>query len=436
MNDKFEENKSSTNADNFGKQPEFQRKYKSFKSMNKVSESEKESKKLKMLLSGIIGILGFLVIVLTVFIVYFWNNNLISVKSKSKDNSTSSSQTRKLEEAEIKFEPKPTDANELSPETIYSQVAPSVVGVIVYDSEADVISDPIGQGSGIIIDSKGYIVTNSHVINDSKRTNIKIVFNNDEEIPGEVVGYDTRTDLAVIKCDKTDLPCATLGDSDQVKVGESVLALGNPLGLDFASSLTRGIVSAVNRSKSGSSNSLVKYIQTDAAINPGNSGGPLINMYSQVIGINSLKISFAGCEGMGFAIPSNVVKNIVSDLISKGYVAGRVRLGIGAKMISNYQAQIYNVPVGVVVAKIYNDSSLKSTSVQVGDIITKINNVNVTSMDSFYGELYKYKPGETISLTVFHTSTRKSGGNTFDVNIVLLEDRGETQEKEDTLYSR
>ena len=436
MNDKFEENKSSTNADNFGKQPEFQRKYKSFKSMNKVSESEKESKKLKMLLSGIIGILGFLVIVLTVFIVYFWNNNLISVKSKSKDNSTSSSQTRKLEEAEIKFEPKPTDANELSPETIYSQVAPSVVGVIVYDSEADVISDPIGQGSGIIIDSKGYIVTNSHVINDSKRTNIKIVFNNDEEIPGEVVGYDTRTDLAVIKCDKTDLPCATLGDSDQVKVGESVLALGNPLGLDFASSLTRGIVSAVNRSKSGSSNSLVKYIQTDAAINPGNSGGPLINMYSQVIGINSLKISVAGCEGMGFAIPSNVVKNIVSDLISKGYVAGRVRLGIGAKMISNYQAQIYNVPVGVVVAKIYNDSSLKSTSVQVGDIITKINNVNVTSMDSFYGELYKYKPGETISLTVFHTSTRKSGGNTFDVNIVLLEDRGETQEKEDTLYSR
>lgn len=344
MNDKFEENKSSTNADNFGKQPEFQRKYKSFKSMNKVAESEKESKKLKMLLSGIIGILGFLVIVLTVFVVYFWNNNLISVKSKSKDNSTSSSQTRKLEEAEIKFEPKPTDANELSPETIYSQVAPSVVGVIVYDSEADVISDPIGQGSGIIIDSKGYIVTNSHVINDSKRTNIKIVFNNDEEIPGEVVGYDTRTDLAVIKCDKTDLPCATLGDSDQVKVGESVLALGNPLGLDFASSLTRGIVSAVNRSKSGSSNSLVKYIQTDAAINPGNSGGPLINMYSQVIGINSLKISVAGCEGMGFAIPSNVVKNIVSDLISKGYVAGRVRLGIGAKMISNYQAQIYNVP--------------------------------------------------------------------------------------------
>ena len=390
-----------------------------------------------MFLTSIIGILGFLVLVLIVFVIYFWNHNLISLDSSKKGSTSSStSQTRQLEEAEIKFEPKPTDANELSPETIYSQVAPSVVGVIVYDSEADVISDPIGQGSGIIIDSKGYIVTNSHVINDSKKTNIKIVFNNDEEISGEVVGYDTRTDLAVIKCNKTDLPCATLGDSDQVKVGESVLALGNPLGLDFASSLTRGIVSAVNRSKSGTSNSLVKYIQTDAAINPGNSGGPLINMYGQVIGINSLKISVAGCEGMGFAIPSNVVKNIVSDLISKGYVAGRVRLGIAAKTISNYQAQIYNVPVGVVIAKIYNDSSLKATNVQVGDIITKINNVNVTSMDAFYGELYKYKPGETVSLTVFHTSTRKSGGSTFEVNIVLLEDRGETQEKSDDIYLR
>ncbi len=437
MNDNFEEHESLKKNGETGFHSEFSNKSQSFKNNHKMSYAEKESKKLKMFLTSIIGVLGFLVLVLIVFVIYFWNHNLISLDSSKKGSSSSStSQTRQLEEAEIKFEPKPTDANELSPETIYSQVAPSVVGVIVYDSEADVISDPIGQGSGIIIDGKGYIVTNSHVINDSKKTNIKIVFNNDEEISGEVVGYDTRTDLAVIKCNKTDLPCATLGDSDQVKVGESVLALGNPLGLDFASSLTRGIVSAVNRSKSGTSNSLVKYIQTDAAINPGNSGGPLINMYGQVIGINSLKISVAGCEGMGFAIPSNVVKNIVSDLISKGYVAGRVRLGIAAKTISNYQAQIYNVPVGVVIAKIYNDSSLKATNVQVGDIITKINNVNVTSMDAFYGELYKYKPGETVSLTVFHTSTRKSGGSTFEVNIVLLEDRGETQEKSDDIYLR
>ena len=294
----------------------------------------------------------------------------------------------------------------------------------------------MSQGSGIIIDDQGYIRTNSHVVNNSKINNIKIVSNTNEEFQGKVVGYDTRTDIAVIKCDKSGLSCATLGDSDQVKVGESVLALGNPLGLDFASTLTRGIVSAVNRSKSlAASNSLVKYIQTDAAINPGNSGGPLINMYGQVIGINSMKIGAAGLEGMGFAVPSNVVKTVVSDIISKGYVSGRVRLGIGAKMISNYQAQVYNVPVGILVSKIYKDSNLPSAGIQTGDIITKIGDTAITSLDVFYGELYKHKPGETITLSVFRTSA-VSGSRTFDASVVLLEDRGETQEKEDEMSSK
>ena len=400
-------------------------------------EISKKVDKLKVFLSATIGILGFLVIALIICIIYFWNNGFISTKQNSTNNSNNTSQKSEYVEPSIKFEPKPEDENQLSAETVYSQVAPCVVGVVVYDYEASVISDPMSQGSGVIIDDKGYIVTNSHVVNNSKKNSIKIVLNTNEELSGKVIGYDTRTDIAVIKCDKTGLPCATLGDSEQVKVGESVLALGNPLGLDFASTLTRGIVSAVNRSKAGSANSLVKYIQTDAAINPGNSGGPLINMYSQVIGINSLKIGAAGLEGMGFAIPSNVVKDVVSDIISKGYVSGRVRLGIGAKMISNYQAQIYNVPVGIVVSKIYNDSNLTASGVQVGDIITKINDVNVTSLDAFYGELYKYKPGDTVSLSIFRTSSTRFGNtSTFDVSIVLLEDRGETQENEDDSYSR
>ena len=158
-------------------------------------------------------------------------------------------------------------------------------------------------------------------------------------------------------------------------------------------------------------------------------------MYGQVIGINSMKIGAAGLEGMGFAVPSNVVKTVVSDIISKGYVSGRVRLGIGAKMISNYQAQVYNVPVGILVSKIYKDSNLPSAGIQTGDIITKIGDTAITNLDVFYGELYKHKPGETITLSVFRTSAT-TGSRTFDASVVLLEDRGETQEKEDEMQSR
>ena len=394
-------------------------------------------KKIKSFLSTTIGILVFLVVILIVCIVYFWKNGYISTSKSNLKNiiSSSNQNNSQLDEPTIKFEQTPEDENQLSAETVYNKLAPCVVGVVVYDSEANIISDPISQGSGVIIDEKGYIVTNSHVVNNSKKNNIKIVSNTNEEFSGKVVGYDIRTDLAVIKCEKSGLSCATLGDSDQVKVGESVLALGNPLGLDFASTLTRGIVSAVNRSKSiSSSNSLVKYIQTDAAINPGNSGGPLINMYGQVIGINSMKIGAAGLEGMGFAVPSNDVKKVVSDIISRGYVSGRVRLGISAMQVTAYQSQMYNVPVGILVHKIYSGSSLESANVQNGDIITKINNIDINSFDTFYGELSKHSPGETISLTVFRRKSSMDSSNkdstTFNVNVVLLEDRGETQEEE------
>lgn len=382
--------------------------------------------RLKYTLYGVIAFLSCLIVFLTVYVV----KNDILDKNQVNLNKTES---KVLDTPEIKYETKPEDERQISAESIYNLVAPSVVGVVVYDSDADIISDPIAQGSGIIIDPKGYIATNAHVIDNTKEHSVKIVLNTEEEFSGTVVGYDTRTDIAVIKCDKVDLPCATLGDSEQVKVGESVLALGNPFGLDFASSLTRGIVSAVGRSADGSPKSLVKYIQTDAAINPGNSGGALINMYGQVVGMNTLKIGATGVEGMGFAIPSNTLKEIVSDIITLGYVSGRVKLGISAKMISNYQAQLYNVPIGLVIAEISQDSNLRSAGVQTGDIITKINDVNITSFDVFYGELYDHKPGDTVKLSIYRTSSRRRSynnhSNSFDVDITLAEDRGETQDQ-------
>lgn len=384
-------------------------------------------KKMKKFLTALVVVLLFLVVSLVSYIIYLSGKSNINIwGSSTVSNSPETSHVSG--ESEIKFAEKSTDERELTAESIYSMVSPCVVGVVVYDTHADIVSDPASEGSGIIISDKGYIVTNSHVVKNSKQTNIKIVLNNSEECSGKVVGYDSKTDLAVIKIDKSGLQAATFGNSDEVKAGASVLAIGNPLGLDFASSITRGIVSAVNRSASGSPKSLVKYIQTDAAINPGNSGGPLINMYGQIIGINSSKIVVAHCEGMGFAIPSNTVKSVVDDIIEKGYVSGRVRLGLMGKMVSNYQAQMYDVPIGIIVSEINKDSNLSASGVQVGDIITKINGVTVTSFDAFYGELYNHKANETITLTIFRPSRTRSSSGTFEANVVLLEDKGETQE--------
>lgn len=384
-------------------------------------------KKTRTFLITSLAVLSVLVVFLVSYIIYSFGN-FKGLQSPSLFTNNSEETPHSSGESEIKFESS-TPEGELSAESIYEMVSPSVVGVVVYDSHADIISDPTSEGSGIVISDKGYIVTNSHVVGNSKQNNIKIVLNTGEEFSGKVLGYDSKTDLAVIKTDKTGLKAATFGNSDEVKVGASALALGNPLGLDFASSLTRGIVSAINRPASGGPKSLVKYIQTDAAINPGNSGGPLINMRGQIIGINSTKIAVAHCEGMGFAIPSNTVKTIVDDIIDKGYVSGRVRLGMTGKMVSNYQAQIYNVPVGFIVSEISSESNLGSSGVQVGDIVTKINGISVTSLDAFYGELYNHKAGESITLSIFRPSRTRMSSETFEVNVVLLEDKGETQQE-------
>ena len=153
-------------------------------------------------------------------------------------------------------------------------------------------------------------------------------------------------------------------------------------------------------------------------------------MYGDVIGMNSSKIAVAHCEGMGFAIPSNTIKSVVDDIIEKGYVSGRVRLGLSGKMVSNYQAQIYNVPIGIIVSEISSDSNLIAMGVQSGDIITKINDVTITSMDVFYGELYSHKPGESVKLSVYRPSSNRVNFHSFEVNVILLEDKGETQNSE------
>ena len=219
------------------------------------------------------------------------------------------------------------------------------------------------------------------------------------------------------------MPPATFGNSDQLAVGDWVLAIGNPGGLDFSSSLTRGIVSAVNRTVG--TDTTVKYIQTDAAINPGNSGGALLNMYGQVIGINTAKIKDTAYEGMAFSIPINTAKTIVDDLIKNGYVTGRMRLGMSVRMLSEYEAQMHGVPVGLLIAEITADSDLINQGVQVEDIITKVNGKDITSLNVLYEELEKCKPGDTVNLTIYRMESRTGQGKTFSVDVKVTEDKGQ-----------
>ena len=386
-------------------------------------------KNLRTFLISSVVILILLLAALIGYFIYIVNNsssNLnfgFSGNSSSAVDTSSDSGTNNNSSASIVIEESPSEGVGMSAEEVYDKVSPTVVGVVVYDSEANIISDPKGQGSGIIISSDGYIVTNSHVIGDSKQNNVKIVLSGGEEFPGKIVGYDTKTDLAVIKAEKTDLPVATFGNSDNVRIGQWALALGNPIGL--TNSLTRGTISAINRSLSSSKQHFVKYIQTDAAINPGNSGGPLLNMYGQVIGITSTKIVGNVVEGVGFAIPSNTVKSVVDDIISKGYVSGRVKLGLTGKMVSHYQSQIYNVPIGMIISEINKESDLAANGIQVGDIITKINDLNITDLEVLYAELAKCKVGDSVKISIYRPATNRSNSSTFDVNVKLLEDKGE-----------
>lgn len=316
------------------------------------------------------------------------------------------------------------DENAMSAQEVYAKVAPSIVGIVTYNPSKGLISSGAGQGSGIIMTEDGYIITNAHVIGNSNKYNVTVVIDN-KEYQAKVVGFDVRTDLAVVKIDANGLSPATFGNSDQLAVGEWVLAIGNPGGLEFSNSLTRGLVSALNRSlksENSSVNSSSKFIQTDAAINPGNSGGALVNMYGQVIGINTAKVK--DFEGMGFAIPINTAKSVVDDIINKGYVSGRVKLGISVRPISAYEAHINDVPQGILILEINEGSNLISQGVKVGDIITKMDGVNTTNTSDLYGELNKHKAGDTVNLTLYRQSALSGQSTTLDVKVTLQEDKG------------
>lgn len=313
---------------------------------------------------------------------------------------------------------KPDESGRYNTEGVAELVKPSVVGVVTY-KQAPILQE-LGAGSGIIMTADGYIITNEHVVSGANA--VKVVLSDNTEYEAEIVGSDVKTDLAVLKIKAKDLTPAAFGSSSQTKVGEDVVAIGNPAGL--SGSVTKGIVSELNREVATESGYGLKSIQTDAAINPGNSGGALVNMFGQVIGINSSKYVGTGYEGIGFAIAIDEAKPILDHLINYGYVKDRVKIGISYTEITETTARMYGLKAGLYVQTIDEEAQVASSGLKEYDIITHIDGVNMTSASLISGVLEGKKPGDKLELTVYRKSITGTE-ETLKIDVVLSEDKGE-----------
>ncbi len=276
---------------------------------------------------------------------------------------------------------------------------------------------PASEGSGIIATSDGYIITNAHVVDGAD--SLKVITSDGKTYEAELIGSDSMTDLAVIKVDAEGLTAAEFGSSSDLVVADPVIAIGNPGGLQ--SSVTIGYVSALNRPVTSSDTGYtMNCIQTDAAINPGNSGGALVNMYGQVIGINSSKIVATGYEGLGFAIPIDDALPIIRNLKDYGYVKDRAMLGISGQYLDSWTANFYGLPSGMYVAEV-NNESVSDAGVQQGDVITKIDDEEITSANTISNYIAKKKPGDEVTLTITRGLTNK----TFTCKVTLTESTGQ-----------
>lgn len=334
-----------------------------------------------------------------------------------------------------------SSSESLTTEEVVNKVLPSVVGIesnFTYTSSgsgngyyygygfgnnSNQESTATATGTGVVITADGYIMTNAHVIYDSEYNagladSISVLLSDDTSYDAEVVGYDTDCDIAVLKIDAENLIAAEFGNSDELNLGESVVAIGNPLGFELMDTVTSGIISGLNREITINDKSM-NLIQTDAAINSGNSGGPLINKYGQVIGINSSKMSSSysetTIEGIGFAIPINEASAIVDDLMEYGYVTGKPQLGISCQDVSESISQMYNIPIGAYVTAVNDGSSAANAGIQVGDVITAVNGTEITTTEELNTEKNKHSSGDTITLTL------NRNGSSIDVEAVLDE---------------
>lgn len=362
-----------------------------------------------------------------VFALAFCGYSIYSAIDSSRvEQDNSSSEVSALPGLNIQDTPSDSDTTvssdgKLSDKEIIKKVSPAVVGIECYAFGNSFT--PSSSGSGIIMTADGYIVTNAHVVEDA--AGITVVLENGDAYAAELIGADSDTDLAVLKIEASNLTYAEFGNSDELERGDRVIAIGNPGGTALAGSTTGGMVSGLNRNINSSSPYSTSYIQVDAAINPGNSGGALVNEYGQVVGINSAKIAETDYEGIGFAIPINEALPIIQELMQYGHVTGRAALGIQGYMINEAVAAMRRMPVGFGIEAVDPSSDLASKNVVAGDIITYINDKQVTSYDVLANELAEFKPGDTVKLTIYRSSSSGGAGRSFEVNVVLIESAGE-----------
>lgn len=333
-----------------------------------------------------------------------------TVPESDKSSSSSSSEKNTV----IYREGKPESAKNSDTETdengkytvqgIAAQVSPSIVQIAAYEDNSKG-----STGSGIILSEDGYILTNAHVVNQYSNFEVEL-YGNEKTYKADLIGYDSKSDLAVVHIDAEGLVPAVIGDSDELNVGEEVVAIGNPAGL--TSSVTSGIVSALDRQiRSGSTGFYMECIQTDAAISPGNSGGALVNMYGQVVGVTSSKYASAyydaTYEGLGFAISINQAMPIAEELINKGYIGGRVKIGITFAALENEYvqaefAEAYNLPEcpyseGIWITAISPDCDIANTELAVNDVILSVDGTKVNNYDELLAVIEDHSAGDTLT---------------------------------------
>ena len=385
------------------------------------------------------GVLCLVLIGALVFVIASGKKNAVKLPAGNQDESVAEEDATNRENVdELVTQESPEAAGktgadgELSPKEIYQKVLASSVGILVYNQSDSLAS----EGTGVLFkeDNDGkytYIVTCAHVITGNNGT-VMVQLHDEEQYKAEIVGYDTRTDIGVLKIKESGLSLAEIGDSSKLSVGDNVYAIGNPGGVEFANSFTGGMISALDRPvNSSSSGYTMECIQHTAAINPGNSGGALVNVFGQVIGINSMKIVDDEYEGMGFSVPSSVFVDIVNNIIAHGYVANRPKLGITYVAAQNYNSYgmfvaIKELPKGsIVIYSIAKDSSLANTEAQQGDMIIAVNGKDLDD-SSYLPELIENSNvGDTITLTLIRIN-RDYSFEQFDVKATLVEDRGDT----------
>lgn len=315
--------------------------------------------------------------------------------------------TRKNVNLNLAAKPKETD--EMTAAEVYDKVNASVVGITVYNTAGNG-----SQASGVFYSADGYIVTNDHIYSEVGAPKFKVYTSDGKEYDAKYIAGDQVSDLAILKIDASGLTPAQFGNSDEIICGENVVAIGRPSDAAHASSITKGIISSTARRVKTTSNYSAKLIQTDSAINPGSSGGALVNMYGQVIGITSSKLAGVSYDSVGYAIPTKTMKRICEELISKGKVVSRAKLGITYTAINSVSAEINGYDyIGLYIASVAEDSDLFG-KVNAGDVITRINGIEVTSDDVVLDIIEESSAGDKVSVTVVSKTGKES---TFDITL-------------------